>query len=1855
MAKDSSPVTFVVLGQSAPAGVRPESASIGQIKAAARVGARRAGGEAVRLEATPGEDIVLLHIANGPTLYLHPEDARELLKAQRSNQVSRGAQEASSSDESVIVPPQLVWDDLDSDTGPAATRGKVTEWIGNVVLDAVEIVTGLFKDKAADIAAAAVTKKVDEQVDPGVYQLEPNALPMLKGVGQKLAKVPAPANPNDPLLVLVHGTFSNTSGTFSKLWTQHPNRVAAIFERYGGRVYGLEHETLGVSPFANALNLVRALPDGANLHLMTHSRGGIVAEVLARICAGHGATKDDLALFDGKGYEQHRADLEALAREVRRRNIKVERIVRVACPARGTLLASRRLDAYLSVLKWSMELAGVVVLPQLVGFLAEVARRRTDPAELPGVEAMMPDRPMMKWLNAPADPVDSDLRVVAGDIEGDSVVTWLKTLLSDAFYWTDNDLVVQTRSMYGGTPRAEGKARFVLDRGGKVTHFNYFGNERTAGLLTSALLEEDPEQFRPIGPLSWSGKDSSGTRAARAAVKRSHEGNVAERPAVFVLPGILGSHLKVDGKRVWLSIRFISGLERLRWDPRTADRVAPDGPVDMSYEALIERLADTHEVFPFAFDWRRPIEDEAKRLAAEVEKALAVREATKQPVRFVAHSMGGLVVRTMRLEAPETWKKVMEREGARFLMLGTPNGGSFAPMQVLTGDDPFGNLFTTWGGLFDGLGQRNLVAGMPGLLQLQAGLLDGELKLGLRSTWERLEEADLKKIRRRIRHKAFWHRDPAQQREMRWGIPPQEVLDRAVALRKRLDEQRAEFADGKTLLVVGKAKATPAGIKELEEDERVVYLDTADGDGRVTLENALLPGVPTWQVDVVHGELANAKKAFDAYVELLQKGETAELPVVTPSARRGVERGERAQILTYSRPSRTMRADVPPSGMNEVFAGEAERERPAAEPGMRLNVRVLNANLKFVREPLLVGHYESLRLTGAERVIDDLIGNTMSESLRCGSYPTVIGSNQVFTNSRRPTGNPFALPRPEAAIVVGLGEEGSLRMSELVETIRQGTLAYAQRLVERGGVVPTTFSLASTLIGSGGTSISPATSAQAVTLGVAEANARLAEIGWPIVSRLNLIEMYRDRASEALTALKAFADSMARGIEVEPRIAVGQGALPRPVDGGYRGVNSDFVSIREQRRSDGSAEYEFTLSTRRARDEVRGSVAQSKLLQHLVSKGATDENEDTGIGRALFKLLVPLEIEPFLAGSTSLVLQLDSATAAYPWEMLDIDRSEAERTSGSAPWGIQTRLLRKLRTDTYRAKPRTADSSTGVLVIGEPQCPPEYPSLPGAVAEAREVARLLGVNPLLNKQAKQITQAVLNSSFAILHVSGHGDFFKDNDKEIGGVVLSDGMLFSAREVESMRIVPQLAFINCCHLGSMRNADMPTSWRDARPRLAANVAEQLIRIGVRCVVAAGWAVHDEPAMLFAKTFYQRLLQGWRFIDAVAEARARTYDAYPWSNTWAAYQCYGDPDWTYQGARPSKSDGSYAPEVSSADDLRVQLETIAVSHKFEDLEDEEVRKTREAQRARQLIVLEGLASKGWDRQGAVAAAFGAAYAEIENFDRAIYWYERATEAADGGAGLNALEQLGNVMSRHGAMTGNREQIEKAIGLLERVHAIGATIERESLLGSAYKRLALVATSERDKRDALAKSLRYYTSATDRARESAPTELFYPALNCISLQLVLRGPKSRMPLDPKLIEETRRSAAQKHADDPDFWSAMAGVELALYEALASGDLAAALKPILIDLEDVVRRTRSRREWSSVIEQFHWILDHYRGTPGLPQKEREAIDKLLRALPTGIAKAAKRSATASTRNTRTTRKQSAKRPAAKKKAKKK
>ncbi|MEP7302717.1 MAG: hypothetical protein ABI699_14455, partial [Caldimonas sp.] len=442
MASSSNEIVFVIPGQAEPVGAGRDGTR-GSVRAAVRVGTTRAGGEPVRVTARPGEDVVVLAIANGPTLVLHPEDARDLMQAQAAAP-TRGAAAPDAASNEVLVPAQLGWPGLEAE----ATRGATRGWMGQALLTGFQVLTGLAKDPADKLVAAAVTKKVDGKVEAGVYRLDADALEPLKGSGRKLESVPAAVD-GGPLLVLVHGTFSDTSATFGKLWTQHNAVVRGLFASYAGRVYALDHPTLGVSPIGNALTLVRALPAGARLHLLTHSRGGLVAEVLARACAGGPLGNDVLGRFAEPRYAQHRSDLRALVKEAQAKGLRVERVVRVACPARGTLLASKRLDAYLSILTWCLTLANIPVVPQLVDFLHEVARRRADPTELPGLEAMTPESPVVAWLNGAAEAIPGELRVIAGDLQGDSIGSWAKTLLSDAFYWTDNDLVVQTRSMYG--------------------------------------------------------------------------------------------------------------------------------------------------------------------------------------------------------------------------------------------------------------------------------------------------------------------------------------------------------------------------------------------------------------------------------------------------------------------------------------------------------------------------------------------------------------------------------------------------------------------------------------------------------------------------------------------------------------------------------------------------------------------------------------------------------------------------------------------------------------------------------------------------------------------------------------------------------------------------------------------------------------------------------------------------------------------------------------------------------------------------------------------------------------------------------------------------------------------------------------------------------------------------------------------------------------------------------------------------------------------------------------------------------------------------------------------------------------
>ncbi|HKH84854.1 MAG TPA: alpha/beta hydrolase, partial [Gemmatimonadales bacterium] len=334
------PLTFLISGQehrpeasrSRDAAIAPQlptELSIGTVKQSVSVGVGRAVGGVVPVQALPGEDVVILQIANGPDLILHPETVRDLMLAQRPASHGRGTAKGNGpATRSTTVPTQLGWQGLED---PAVARGAATGLLGRVLLSAVHVVTGI----GPKWAASELAEKVDAQVDPGVYRLSREALHPLKDSG--VAPGVDDGADAKPLLVLIHGTFSNTSGTFGKLWTAHPQLVGSLFQHYNDRVYGLDHPTLGQCPIANAITLAESLPAGARVHLITHSRGGLVAEVLARLGADRELSEEDLGLFKGDAYRGQREQLNTLADLMKGKEIKVERVVRVACPARGTL------------------------------------------------------------------------------------------------------------------------------------------------------------------------------------------------------------------------------------------------------------------------------------------------------------------------------------------------------------------------------------------------------------------------------------------------------------------------------------------------------------------------------------------------------------------------------------------------------------------------------------------------------------------------------------------------------------------------------------------------------------------------------------------------------------------------------------------------------------------------------------------------------------------------------------------------------------------------------------------------------------------------------------------------------------------------------------------------------------------------------------------------------------------------------------------------------------------------------------------------------------------------------------------------------------------------------------------------------------------------------------------------------------------------------------------------------------------------------------------------------------------------------------------------------------------------------
>lgn len=532
--------------------------------------------------------------------------------------------------------------------------------------------------------------------------------------GDRLATPQAHALSTDqPLLVLLHGTFSHTEGAFVGLrGTETWERFA---EKYDGRMVALEHATLSQSPLQNAIDLAKMLPEGARLHVISHSRGGLVGDCLSFVRAH--LDEDvalDLDLFDDRprpgflpqgGVDPRREQFEELMELIEERNLRIERFARVACPGSGTLLASRRIDKYatflFNVLKLAPGLQGTGVVEAVKLLVLTFLDQRSDVLAVPGLEAMMPESPFIATINLRADTrarAKDGMAAIAGDVEGSGVLNRLKVLGADTFFLADHDMVVNTRAMIGGAPRLE--RHVATFRGSAYSHSSYFNDEAARSAILNWLEAKDGAQVEGF---------LTDLVPKRQGWLRRRDATVMAEGTVLIVPDLMGSIASIGGHVVWPDPAELSrrGLEAFLKDAHWETKELVD-----RYTPLRDALTAVGlNVQAFPYDGRKHLADIALDLCARVRDLNS--PTSPHPLFIITHGAGGRILRLAHSLQPAT----IDRTGRRIL-LSPPHEGSTLAAARLDGADPLAAALAVLTGVTTGEVARTMSELWPSLAEL---------------------------------------------------------------------------------------------------------------------------------------------------------------------------------------------------------------------------------------------------------------------------------------------------------------------------------------------------------------------------------------------------------------------------------------------------------------------------------------------------------------------------------------------------------------------------------------------------------------------------------------------------------------------------------------------------------------------------------------------------------------------------------------------------------------------------------------------------------------------------------------------------------------------------------------------------------------------------------------------------------------------------------------------------------------------------------------------------------------------------------------------------------------------------------
>lgn len=292
--------------------------------------------------------------------------------------------------------------------------------------------------------------------------------------GFALSKISTDSIQGKRSLLLIHGTFSDTAGSFGK-WLR-PEVLLQLHDRYEGRVFAFEHFSVSRSPEENARALLEFLPDREQIFdAVAYSRGGLLLRMIAEQPQRFG----------------HLA-----------RRFRLEHGVLVAVPNGGTPLASGQ--------RWEQTFGFVANLLELVPdnpwttaaqFIADgivwLAGHVT--GDLPGLAAMDAQGETIASLQDVNGPVYPRYSAIGANYHPDHNM-WARLLDAgvDGFFSGANDLVVPTNGAWDvdpATPSVVPAERIgcfgfggnLRVHSGAVNHFNILAQDEVAQFILGAL------------------------------------------------------------------------------------------------------------------------------------------------------------------------------------------------------------------------------------------------------------------------------------------------------------------------------------------------------------------------------------------------------------------------------------------------------------------------------------------------------------------------------------------------------------------------------------------------------------------------------------------------------------------------------------------------------------------------------------------------------------------------------------------------------------------------------------------------------------------------------------------------------------------------------------------------------------------------------------------------------------------------------------------------------------------------------------------------------------------------------------------------------------------------------------------------------------------------------------------------------------------------------------------------------------------------------------------------------------------------------------------------------------------------